>query len=384
MDINANKVANFLTASRERLIKVTFSSAKDGSEYQKIVLRPVKLRSGECWQAERFKGAQVFHLNLSPAELEPWLSTTLFSYAQTSVLLPGETVTYVLGKSGALRERRSANLQHEAKGRSGNDRKKEYIINEGDNVPALVELGVFTKELKIVKSKYDKFKQINRFVELVDDAYSTFSGKEITVLDFGCGKSYLTFILYHYFTKVKGVRAKIIGYDLKADVVAHCNEIAEKYGYSDLKFVVADVTRDMLYDQKIDMVISLHACDVATDYALNYAIKKGVKNIFSVPCCQHEINLSIHDGGDLDPLLRYGLIRERTSALLTDAIRAMLLEDAGYSVDVLEFIDFSHSPKNVMLRAKKTKPTSNKNRKEIDALISHYGFKQTLFELTRE
>ena len=177
------------------------------------------------------------------------------------------------------------------------------------------------------------------------------------------------------------MQAKIIGYDLKKDVVANCNATAQKYGYENLHFQVADVERDTLTDEHIDMVVSLHACDTATDYALNYAVKKGVKYIFSVPCCQHEINLSIRKGGELDTLLRYGIVKERVSALLTDSIRAMILEDAGYSVDLLEFVDLAHSPKNLMIRAKKTKPANTKNRTAIEKLMQKYGFEQTLYKL---
>ena len=242
-------------------------------------------------------------------------------------------------------------------------------------------MGVFTKDFKVVKSKYDKFKQINRFIELVDDAFRAYDRQDITILDFGCGKSYLTFFLYYYFVEVKKVQAKIIGYDLKADVVENCNKIAKKYGYENLQFVVADVSRDKLYDMPIDMVISLHACDTATDYALAYAVQKQAKYVFSVPCCQHEVNLSIQNGGDMDVLLRYGIVKERISALLTDTVRAMLLEDEGYSVDVLEFVDLAHSPKNLMLRARKTHGKNAKNRVEVENLMQKYGFKQTLYTI---
>ena len=204
------------------------------------------------------------------------------------------------------------------------NREKSYILKEGENIPALVDLGVFTPDMKIVRD-YKK--------------------DEICILDFGCGKSYLTFILYYYFSVKRGLKATIIVYDLKADVVERCGKIAEKYGYTGLEFVHADVTRDVLTDRKIDMIVTLHACDTATDYALHYAITKGADFIFSVPCCQHEINAGIHKGGDLDLLLHHGIIQERLSALLTDSIRAAVLEDMGYQVDMIEFIDFDHSPK---------------------------------------
>lgn len=235
----------------------------------------------------------------------------------------------------------------------------------------------------MVQSKYDKYKQINRFIEIVDDVFADSSLSELTVLDFGCGKSYLTFFLYHYFANVKKIKVKIIGYDLKSDVVENCNKIAQKYGYENLHFVVADVSKDVLYQEKIDMVISLHACDTATDYALYYAIQKNAKYIFSVPCCQHEVNATVKKGGEFDILLKYGLAKERFSALLTDCIRASLLEDCGYRVDMLEFVDFAHSPKNVMLRCEKTNRGAGTNAKSVENLMDKYGFSQTLYKLLK-
>lgn len=218
----------------------------------------------------------------------------------------------------------------------------------------------------------------------MDDAFRAYGRDEITILDFGCGKSYLTFVLYYYFAVKRGVRAKIIGYDLKEDVVEHCNEVAARYGYSDLHFVVADVTRDVLYSEHIDMLVTLHACDVATDYALHYAISRGVEHIFSVPCCQHEVNKTIQKGGDFDILLSHGLFQERFSALLTDAIRAAVLEDEGYDVDVIEFIDFAHSPKNLMLRCHRTTRRGTKKLAESRRLQDQYGFEQTLLSLVQK
>ena len=267
---------------------------------------------------------------------------------------------------------------------NSHNREKTYILNEGENIPALVELGVFTPDFRVVKAKYDKFKQINRFVELIDNEFRKTDMKDITILDFGCGKSYLTFIVYYYFAVKKGMNTKIIGYDLKKDVVEHCNKTAEKYHYDNLKFVVSDVSKDTLYDEKIDMIITLHACDTATDYALDYAIKKGAEYIFSVPCCQHEINNQIKRGGDLDIMLKHGIVKERVSALLTDSIRAAVLEDMGNKTDLIEFIDFEHSPKNIMIRAKKCKGKGDKNIKQAKQLCEKYGFKQTLLELAEK
>ena len=220
---------------------------------------------------------------------------------------------------------------------------------------------------------------IEATVELIDDVFRESDKEELTILDFGCGKSYLTFILYYYFTVLRGVKATVLGFDLKADVVAHCNEIARRYGYDGLQFYVNDVTTDRLFEGKIDMVVTLHACDTATDYALLHAIRHKVPHIFSVPCCQHEINAQIRPGGEFDLLLRHGLLQERFSALLTDAVRAEALRQCGYEVDGLEFVDFAHSPKNVMLRCELKKPRTPDLR-AVRSLLARYGARQTLVD----
>lgn len=381
--MTVNDACFYVVSQREGMIKTTFSTPDSSAEFEKISIRPVVIKQKPQWQAEQFKDKKVFHRNIDGDGILPYLQEVLYHYGQVCVFAPGQTATLVRSRDGEYRLKTSANMMKAQKNALQNDRKKDYILKEGEQIPALVDLGVFTKDFKVVNGKYDKYKQINRFVELIDDAYADYKGEELTILDFGCGKSYLTFIVYYYFVKLKGIRARIIGYDLKADVVENCNALARRYGYDGLEFVVSDVTKDVLYGERIDMIISLHACDVATDYALHYAIQKNVKNIFSVPCCQHEVNSSIHKGGELDVFLRYGIIKERMSALLTDSIRAMVLEDMGYSVDVIEFVDLSHSPKNIMLRAKYTGRQSKQNRDEIKRLTESYGIKQTLYELTK-
>ena len=378
------EIKNLILNERENIIKISVSSPfSKNEEFNKITIRAVTIKKKPYFQAERFKNNQVFHLNMTSDEFSAFLTEIFKKYAQICVFKSGETITFSVSQNGKIKKSKSKNNLQLKQKNAENNRQKEYIFNEGQNIPALVDLGVFTPDFKIVKSKYDKFKQINRFIEIVNDAFTNDNNENITILDFGCGKSYLTFIIYYYFREIKKKNVKIIGYDLKKDVVENCNKIAEKYGYDNLKFVVSDVTRDTLYDEHIDMVISLHACDTATDFALNYAIQKKVKYIFSVPCCQHEINKSIKKGSDFDILLKHGLIKERVSALLTDSIRASVLEDMGYSVDVLEFVDFSHSPKNIMIRAKKTKKETDKNRKQIKELQEKYGFTQTLYDLLK-
>ena len=374
-------VATDLATYLDTLTKLVLSSPVDKGADAKVTVRPVALRGKAFFQLEYQHGAQVRHRNVARGQLPELFEQELDgAYRQVVLCTQSGTRQYIRKTNGSYRCTAKDESRREAPKLSHN-RAKEYILREGENIPALVDLGVFTQDFRIVRSKYDKYKQINRFIELVDDAFAQLDRDEITILDFGCGKSYLTFVLYYYFAVKRGMRTKIIGYDLKEDVVAHCNEIAARYGYDDLHFVVSDVTRDVLYDQHIDMIVTLHACDTATDYALHYAISRGVSHIFSVPCCQHEINAQIQKGGDFDLLLGHGLLRERFSALLTDAIRAAVLEDMGYSVDVIEFIDFEHSPKNLMLRAVKNKRPGHRRLDTARALADKYGFRQTLLEL---
>ena len=372
-------ICDDIKALGEKVKKLALSELKNKNyEYSKITSRPFNSKKGLMWQLEKTKGSQVFHENMTEADFLLWLSTEgKETYRQICLTAEGTTVHYTVFPDKVKRKETGNSLKVKAQ---SHNKEKAYILKQGENIPALVDLGVFSKELTIVKSKYDKFKQINRFIEIIDDVFSKLNKDEITILDFGCGKSYLTFIVYYYFTEIKKVKAKVIGYDLKEDVVKNCNEIAERYGYTDLKFYVNDVTKGELYEGDIDMVITLHACDIATDFALYHAIENGVPHIFSVPCCQHEICSSIKKGGDYDLLLSHGLIKERFSALLTDSIRAEILKECGYEVDIIEFVDFAHSPKNLMLRCelKKKKAPQLQSIKE---LTEKYGFTQKLFEL---
>ena len=373
-----------LSSCLDSLTKAVFSQPIDSTDYSKISVRAVTIRGQAGFQLEQFRDNKAFHRNVTPEELLKLVQQELEGrYRQVLLVTPEQSSQYCLKVNGSYKKSVSAGIAMPAASRSHN-REKSYILKEGENIPALVDLGVFTPDMKIVRAKYDKYKQINRFIELVDQAFRDYKKDEICILDFGCGKSYLTFILYYYFSVKRGLKATIIGYDLKADVVERCGKIAEKYGYTGLEFVHADVSRDVLTDRKIDMIVTLHACDTATDYALHYAITKGADFIFSVPCCQHEINAGIHKGGDLDLLLHHGIIQERLSALLTDSIRAAVLEDMGYQVDMIEFIDFDHSPKNLMIRARRGGKKSTAGREEAQRLAARYGFTQKLLELCGE
>lgn len=365
-----------------KIKKIVFSSKRDKAyDISKVTLRPFNSKKGEMWQAEKIKGAQAFHRNLTPDELAEYIEAELrHSFSQCCLTAEGTTLHYTIFPDKTKRKLTGNEIKVEQA--KSHNKEKNYILRQGENIPALVDLGVFTEDFKIVKSKYDKYKQINRFIEIVDDAFREFGKDEVTILDFGCGKSYLTFIIYYYFTVIRKVKATVIGYDLKEDVVKHCNEIAKKYGYESLKFYINDVTKGELYNGKVDMVITLHACDIATDFALFHAIENKVRHIFSVPCCQHEVCSSIKKGGDFDLLLEHGLIKERFSALLTDSIRAEILKKCGYEVDIIEFVDFAHSPKNLMLRCKLKKPKAP-DLTEIKVLTEKYGFTQKLYGLIK-
>ena len=371
-----------ITALKDKIKKLAFSDRKDKAfEYTKITARPFETKKGIKWQLEKHKNNQVFHQNLSEEEFLRWCETVgKESFRQACLTAEGTTVQYTIFPD-KIKRKVTGNAITRVETAKHN-KEKNYILPQGQNIPALVDLGVFGKDFMVVASKYDKYKQINRFIEIIDDSFSKMNKNEITILDFGCGKSYLTFIVYYYFTEIKKVKAKVLGFDLKEDVVKNCNEIAKKYGYDNLKFYVNDVTKGEVYKDNVDMVITLHACDVATDFALYHAISHGVKHIFSVPCCQHEVCSSIKKGGDFDLLLTHGLIKERFSALLTDSIRADILKKCGYEVDIIEFVDFAHSPKNLMLRCK-LKKSCSPDLSEIETLMERYSFKQKLYELVK-
>ncbi len=371
-----------ILALKGKIKKLAFSDLKDKNyEYTKVTARPFETKNGIKWQLEKHKNNQVFHENLNEDDFLSWCEDAGKSaFRQACLTAEGTTVQYTIFPDKTKRKVIGNDIKKVETAK--HNKEKNYILPQGQNIPALVDLGVFGKDFMVVASKYDKYKQINRFIEIIDDSFNKLNTDEVTILDFGCGKSYLTFIVYYYFTEIKKVKAKVLGFDLKEDVVKNCNDIAKKYGYDNLKFYVNDVTKGEVYKDNVDMVITLHACDIATDFALYHAISHGVKHIFSVPCCQHEVCSSIKKGGDFNLLLSHGLIKERFSALLTDSIRADILKKCGYEVDIIEFVDFAHSPKNLMLRCKLKKATKP-DLSEVENLMKTYGFNQKLYDLVK-
>ena len=351
---------------------------------QKAGLKALKNNKNKFYQIEKFTDKQVFHENIKINEISDKVSELIFgNYKQMTAWSNNEIFDLKISKKGKifLGKKKNDNSKIVAK---GHNKEKNYILKEGMIIEPLIDLGVFTKEGKVVNSKYDKYKQINRFIEIIDDEIKKNNYKELTILDFGCGKSYLTFVLYYYFVKIKNINVKMIGLDLKEDVIKKCNDIAKRYNYENLHFELGDIN-GFKYNNKVDMVITLHACDTATDYALYNAIKWNSKMIFSVPCCQHEFNSQMK-ANELSILTKYGIVQERVAALMTDSVRANLLECMGYKTQLLEFIDIAHSPKNILIRASKNNISKEKKEKslnEVNNLIRTFNFNPTLYNLLK-
>lgn len=357
-------------------VKVVMSKPCKNAKYKKINVS----KTEKGYTAESFTEKQAFHKNFKAEDLEKYIAEVVSDYMQINAWTEGVEHILLISKKGKVsyKKKRSeviaASTEH--------NKKKKYIIEEGTIVPPLVDMGIFTKDGKIVRTMYDKFRQINRFIELIDDEIRNRGYKSINIIDFGCGKSYLTFIVYYYLTEIMNIDADITGLDLKADVIEECNRAAERYGYDGLHFEIGDIN-GYKCEKKPDMVITLHACDTATDYALYNAVSWGAELIFSVPCCQHELNAQMNSDR-LSILTRYGIIKERTAALFTDAIRGNLLKYKGYSVGLLEFVDMSHTPKNILIRAVKSRiPDNVKNeaKSEAEALMEEFKLEPTLYKL---
>lgn len=384
----------------EQPVSAILSGQTEKTEFIKMRLHPVMSGKAVAFQAEELRGKQAFHKNMDAEEAVRYLTELMGTqFKQAQLETAGWTASLLVSKKGkatiklkkkplpeaskAVSEREQTDLLNEA-WRSGltHNRKKNYILEEGTAVPFLIDLGVQTKDGKIVNSRYDKFRQINRFLEFIEDILPRLDkSRESVILDFGCGKSYLTFAMYYYLKELKGYPVRIIGLDLKEDVIEKCSGLAKKYGYEKLAFYTGDIASYEGVDQ-VDMVVTLHACDTATDFALAKAVRWGAKVILSVPCCQHELNGQM-ENELFKPVFQYGIVKERMAALYTDALRAQLLEMSGYRVQILEFIDMEHTPKNLLIRAVKQGGPKD-NRKEIEAVMEALHVEPTLYKLLTE
>ena len=375
----------------EQLNQIVLSNPVEKDHLQKVKVRPMLMKGALVFQAEEFTKTQAFHKNMDAKDVKAYLTEQLSGvFKQAEVLSELGSATVLVSKKGTttVKVRKhapekiqagAAQSQEKLLEKLQHNRQKRYVIPEGHAVPFLVDLGVQTQDGKIVKSRYDKFRQINRFLEFIEDILPKLDKtRENVIIDFGCGKSYLTFAMYYYLHEMKGYPIRVIGLDLKKDVISHCSRLAEHYGYDKLQFYHGDIASYEGVDH-VDMVVTLHACDTATDYALEKAVRWSAKVILSVPCCQHELNRQMKN--DLmEPVLHYGLIKERLAALYTDALRAELLEQQGYRTQILEFIDMEHTPKNILLRAVyEGKPKHNE--KEIREILDFLQIRPTLYEL---
>ncbi len=334
----------------------TISNPRTKGQIQKIKVRPILKREDLYFQLESFTKTQAFHENLRPREAAEKCTSYMEEFKQMQMMTKTENHNIRISNKGKVTIQskkqqggnRQVNMQH--------NRAKKYILEEGIAVPFLIDLGVMTEEGKIVRTKFDKYRQINRFLEFVEDILPQLDkDREVTILDFGCGKSYLTFAMYYYLHELKKYDIRIIGLDLKSEVIKHCSQLAVKYGYEKLAFLEGNIA-DYTGVDAVDMVVTLHACDTATDFALAKAIGWNAKVILSVPCCQHELNGQIDkENVKMAPVMRYGLLKKRMSALFTDGLRADYLEREGYETQVLEFIDMEHTPKNILIRGVKNR-----------------------------
>lgn len=373
----------------EEPTKLILSKPGKSSDYRKIVL----MRKKDYYQIEKYTDKQVFHENVAfPDAVSACLNLMESGFGQCNGFSSqGEHIILRSKKGNVTYKKKNIAVEKETPTDSASDnlshnRKKNYLLPEGTVIPPLVDMGIFTAEGKVVRSMYDKFKQINRFVEIIDDTVRELNPEHLNIIDFGCGKSYLTFILYYYFTEVRHIPVRMLGLDLKEEVIKNCNRAAEKYGYENLHFELGDINGYQC-DFPVDMVITLHACDTATDFALYNAICWNARMIFSVPCCQHEINSTMKPE-NLSLISHYGIIQERISALLTDALRADLLELCSYKTQVLEFIDLAHTPKNILIRSIKrpTTPRSTVERcqREVTSALKEFQVEPTLYRLLRD
>ncbi len=343
-------------------LSATLSNPKEKGGVQKVKVRPV-LKQGELlFQCEEHKNNQVFHQNVSANQTVEKIVEYMTGFKQMQLETKTLRVNVLVSKKGKLTIQKKQQTGCAKQVDLSHNRNKQYILKEGVVVPFLQDLGVMTSDGKIVRTKFDKFRQINRFLEFVEDIVPQLAkNREVTILDFGCGKSYLTFALYYYLHELQGYDVRIIGLDLKTDVIRHCNELSEKYGYEKLKFLEGNIA-DYTGVDEVDMVVTLHACDTATDFALDKAVGWNAKVILSVPCCQHELNGQMKNDV-LMPVMKYGLLKERMAALVTDGLRAEYLEACGYDAQILEFIDMEHTPKNILIRAVKTGKKKNNSEK---------------------
>lgn len=380
MDNLTEALEGILQGSPHRLV---LSKPRDkAAKYKKTVIT----QSPRGFGVEQFTEKQAFRRTIPAAELADFCAVAMErDYLQLNAWDNTHEQMLLISRNGKVTVGKKALPPHAPPPATVHNRQKSYLLPQGIAIPPLVDMGVLTREGRVVQSMYDKWKQINKFIEIIDDAIREKPSEHLNIIDFGCGKSYLTFVLYYYLTEVKGIAVKMVGLDLKAEVIAKCAETATRYGYSGLEFQLGDID-GYSCDFPVDMVITLHACDTATDYALYNAVRWNAAMIFSVPCCQHQLNGQMASDR-LSLLTRYGIVKERTAALFTDAIRGNLLEACGYRTQLLEFVDLSHTPKNILIRAVRGAVSPARRAKalaEVEMAMEDFSLQPTLYGLLRD
>ena len=379
----------------DKLIKIVFSDRKSG-DFNKVIIKPIILKSAKNIQIESFKDNKAFHKNIdlnNLQELEDNLKEYIDNFKQILLQIEGTDISFIRKKENFSRKEKESNL---IKTSNEHNKKKQYILNEGDKIDFLIELGLMSVEGKILKSSFNKFKQINKYLEFIDDVIEELKAKKlitnhINVLDFGCGKSYLTFALYYYLKNYrKDLTFSIVGLDLKKDVIEFCNKLAKKLNYENLEFLNGNI-KDYNKSKEVDLVFSLHACNNATDYSLEKALSLDAKAILAVPCCHHEFFEKIQKNKNsefyntLKIMADNGVVLDKFATLATDSFRSLSLELCGYKTKMIEFIDMEHTPKNILIKAIKSKSSNLKEKLvEYNKLKEFLGIKPLLEDLIKK
>ena len=379
----------------DKLIKIVFSDRKSG-DFNKVIIKPIILKSAKNIQIESFKDNKAFHKNIdlnNLQELEDNLKEYIDNFKQILLQIEGSDISFIRKKENFSRKEKESNL---IKTSNEHNKKKQYILNEGDKIDFLIELGLMSVKGKILKSSFNKFKQINKYLEFIDDVIEELKAKKlitnhINVLDFGCGKSYLTFALYYYLKNYrKDLTFSIVGLDLKKDVIEFCNKLAKKLNYENLEFLNGNI-KDYDKSKEVDLVFSLHACNNATDYSLEKALSLDAKAILAVPCCHHEFFEKIQKNKNsefyntLKIMADNGVVLDKFATLATDSFRSLSLELCGYKTNMIEFIDMEHTPKNILIKAIKSKSSNLKEKLvEYNKLKEFLGIKPLLEDLIKK
>ena len=374
MKIDKEKVFELLKENFENknITKCIFSNMKGDYEYTKIIIKPLIIKNNFIYQFEQFKNNKAYHSNLTVEESIQKISTIIENFYQYVVFTTEADIQIIRGKKdfnmkSTCNQKEICSLEH--------NKVKKYILEEGTPIPFLIRLGIMGEDGKVFKKSYDKFRQINKYLEFIDETIKELKNKKyidthIKAVDFGCGKSYLTFALHYYLKNIQNMTFEVIGLDLKKDVIEHCNQIAKDLNMENIEFLTGDI-KDFNKLKNVDLIFSLHACNNATDYSLLKGLELDAKAILAVPCCQHEFNQKMSQNKKSEffafenPIGKHGILLEKFASLATDALRAQVLELCGYKTQVMEFIDMEHTPKNILIRGIKENPNKNTLEKKL-------------------